>query len=266
MEIKNFEEACYGEKCNIFDIINQTIEPIELVKEKEKNEINLKGTEHNIMIKNFKSLVKEEACDSEEIKIRTPDTNTVLDEGVMNVKKSIYLRDVIFDMNVISNELAGVAVSILTKILKESRKKIKFVETEETAEEDKILYDRIWAFLSDCQRIIHLRESEMIHGLILLEKVYEKHGNGNDFHSNFVDLIFYLVTCIILAHKYSTDTPITNEEWCNIGNLSTQTINACEAHTLWLLKYELWINEKDVKDFIKGHEYKTKTDIMKMMK
>jgi hypothetical protein len=206
------------------------------------------------------SLIKEEGCDIEGMKIRTPDTNIEMDGGVMSIERWIEninnLRDVVFDKNIFSNELAEVAVSVISGILEESRRKVGFVKSIETDEEDKCLYDRLWAFLSDSQKIIRLRENEMIHGLILLEKVYEKHGNGNDFHSSFVDLIFYLGTCLILAHKFNSDTPIKNEEWCSIGNMSLSTVNACEAHTLWLLKYELWIDGKDIEYFAKRHGYK----------
>jgi hypothetical protein len=252
-------KACYGKDCNVFDFVSEAKIASEIGKQMEKNVYE----ESSSYFSNKKmELVIIEEEHHEETKIRTPDTNVELDEGVMK-NEIINSRDVIFDKKVLSKELAEIAVSIILKILEENRKRIKYVKSVKTDEEDRELYDRLCAFLSDCQKIIGLRESEMIHGLILLEKVYEKHGKGNDFHSNFVDLIFYLATCLILAHKFNSDTPITNEDWCDIGNMSLSTINSCESHTLWLLKYELWVDERDVECFKKRNKYGKEFEMIK---
>jgi hypothetical protein len=263
MEVELVNKACYRKDCNVFDFLSEKVNLPGIEKEVEKSDILIVEKSGDVLSVEKKDLLmKEEAARSEASKIRTPDTNIESDGNMEHLgdgKKWSDSIDVIFDVNIISKELAGVAVSVISWILKDSREKGGFVKTVKTDEEDKVLYDRLWAFLSDSQRIIRLRESEMIQGLILLEKVYEKHGSGNDFHSSFVDLIFYLATCLLLAHKFSSDSPITNEEWCNIGNMSLSTINACEAHTLWLLKYELWIDIKDVEHFMNRHGYKSHT-------
>jgi hypothetical protein len=168
------------------------------IKKVEKNGNMLKQIDNSLKIK--------------DVQIRTPASNMEIDEGVDNkkrnkiiMKEEFFYRSVVFDINIISNELAGLAICIISRILEESRSRKGFVNSQKTDEEDKILYERLQAFLMDTQKIIRLQENEMLHGLILFEKVYKKHGNGNNFHSSFVDLIFYLVTCIIIAHKFNSD-------------------------------------------------------------
>jgi hypothetical protein len=275
MEVELFKKACDEKDCNVFNFVSKERCGEEFAEFIEENKTKrTEGKDECLSIKcvessSASSLLalgswrsRDGEYNAENQIIRTPDTNMEIDGGVINIKKydeGCNGRNVIFDMNIMSDELARIAVSIISKILEESRRRIGFVKCIKIEEEDKILYDRLWAFLLDSQKIIHLREIEMIQGLILLENVYNNHhGNENNFHSNFVDLIFYLATCLILAHKFNSDKPFTNAEWCDIGNMNVSTINACEAHTLWLLKYELWINEKDIENFIKQHGYKRK--------
>jgi hypothetical protein len=258
MELLN--KACCGKEYNIFNFVSEVeiqkdvikIEGKDILSIIEGKESNLENSSLISLSLPLSTLLNKESDNLKNQQLRS------LNEETEGNEEAASRRDVIFDRNIITNELAEVAVIIITKILEESRRRIGFVKCIESDEEDKILYDRLRAFLWDCEKLIGLREMEMIHGLILLEKIYKNHGNGDDFHSNFVDLIFYLITCLILAHKFNSDKPFTNEEWCNIGNINLSTFNACETHTLWLLKYELWIDEKDMEHFINEHEYKWK--------
>jgi hypothetical protein len=44
-----------------------------------------------------------------------------------------------------------------------------------------------------------------------------------------------------------------------MANMSLLTVNTCEAHTLWLLKYEVWVDDENIEKFARLHEYERKS-------
>jgi hypothetical protein len=111
--------------------------------------------------------------------------------------------------------------------------------------------NRIEALLQDFQQKLGFTFSEFIYGLVLLKRIHMTSRNSKDFHNdNIVDMIFYLVTCLMVAHKISNDLVFSNEYFSQILNLNLGTINACELNVLYLLGYNANVSVEEYNAFV----------------
>jgi hypothetical protein len=111
--------------------------------------------------------------------------------------------------------------------------------------------NRIDALLQDFQHKLGFTLSEFVCGLILLKRIYMSQRDSKDFHNeNIVDMIFYLVTCLMLAHKTSNDSVYSNQYFSQILNLNLGTINACELNVLLLLQFNVNVSVEEYNGFV----------------
>jgi hypothetical protein len=167
-----------------------------------------------------------------------------------DTKVSFFPKQPQFDSEIVRNEVLKMAYFLIIEIVKESRKLHNVEITAHQEEEDRNLIERLVVLLKDFKEQARLRQSEMIIGLIYLQRIRESHKHNTVFHStNYVDMIFYMVCCILISHKISQDVPYNNYYWSKLGNLNIHTINACELHCLDLLNYNTYVDSSEYSSF-----------------
>jgi hypothetical protein len=111
--------------------------------------------------------------------------------------------------------------------------------------------NRIDALLQDFQHKLGFTFGEFVCRLILLKRIYMTERGSKDFHNNnIVDMIFYLVTCLMLAHKISNDSVYSNQYFSQILNLNLGTINGCELNVLSLLQFNVNVSVEEYNAFV----------------
>jgi hypothetical protein len=111
--------------------------------------------------------------------------------------------------------------------------------------------NRIDALLQDFQHKLGFTLSEFVCGLVLMKRMYMNQRDSKDFHNDsIVNMIFYLVTCLMLAHKTSNDSVYSNQYFSEILNLNLGTINACELNVLTLLEFNVNVSVEEYNAFM----------------
>jgi hypothetical protein len=161
------------------------------------------------------------------------------------------LNSVEFDKHLVDEKLIGYVINNGKSLLKEAR---VLRGGDLSCECDDGFEKRL---VESIHRIICLgrfSRSEAILSVILLNRTFEVHkvkGNFGVF-CNYTDLIFMMVTSLILSHKCSNDVCFRNSQFCanDWGNLSVQTLNAAEMHMLKTLEFDLRVSEKEFSGYV----------------
>ena len=97
---------------------------------------------------------------------------------------------------------------------------------------------------------LHIRESELLYGLILLERFLNKSPSEFDLQLNNLPMTF--VVCIMLAHKMSTDRPIKNSLWSGVFKIPLSYLNQSEIFVLKAIDYNLNITWQSIFDLVQA--------------
>jgi hypothetical protein len=159
----------------------------------------------------------------------------------------------VIDKRGVTEKLKRLSCCMVTEFLKSGSGKCS-CDNKGTWNRDESLCgmsSRIEALLEDFQHKLGFTLSEFVCGLVLLKRIYMTQRSSKDFHNNnIVDMIFYLVTCLMLAHKISNDSVYSNQYFCEILNLNLGTINGCELNVLSLLQFNVNISVEEYNAFV----------------
>jgi hypothetical protein len=119
--------------------------------------------------------------------------------------------------------------------------------------------DEIKSFLNNCE----LKDRTIIYGLILLDRLVCEKGEKLKMIKNHVDLMFILISCIIIGYKMEKIDHSRNYDWCNKCEkiLDLKTMNECESFVIGHLNFNLLISKKEYDE--KEAEIKNKINLIK---
>jgi hypothetical protein len=147
-------------------------------------------------------------------------------------------KEIVFDKEITPDWMIEIGLLMIWTIVKESRGFIDFQKIVSPSKEDVEMSNRLKDILLDLRKFVGLRKGEMTVGIIILSRLFLNERNNENFHgSNYVDLIFYMVCCLLISHKISGDHNFGNVYWSRVGNLNLETVNACESNILSLLSF-----------------------------
>jgi hypothetical protein len=154
------------------------------------------------------------------------------------------------DGDIVNVELLKRCYLVVVEIVQESRQVRNVEITAEDVENDKVMIGRLILLLNHVKEFLRLRNSEVIYAMIFLKRIRESRRLDEKFHcTSYVDMIFYLVCCMLLSHKVSQDVPYSNKYWAKVCNLNIETVNACERHCLDLLSFNTYISAEEYQMF-----------------
>jgi hypothetical protein len=95
--------------------------------------------------------------------------------------------------------------------------------------------------------------SEMIVSVIFLRRTFDTcstNGTNMKLFETYTDLIFMVVTSLILSHKASNDVCHGNKAFCRSdwGNLSVSTVNEAESFMLKTLNFDLSVEREEFEE------------------
>ncbi|KAH7817632.1 uncharacterized protein MONOS_18129 [Monocercomonoides exilis] len=92
-----------------------------------------------------------------------------------------------------------------------------------------------------------IRISEVIYGLLLVDKAVRNAPLESKFRVTLDTLSMSIVVGVMLSHKISTDKPFSNESWAHIFNASLSDVASSEIVLLKALNFDVSLDEKEMK-------------------
>jgi hypothetical protein len=145
-------------------------------------------------------------------------------------------------MNMIGNELLSDTMIVIVKdVLKKMLISIK-------SEEEYLLRNRLEDLLKAFRKEVHIKNKEVIFGLIFLKKIYDMKEEQTILQkiSTHIDLLFIFISCLIIGYKMERIDHIPNEELSKIGMLNNKALNECEIFVIQTLNFNLIIRNEDI--------------------
>ncbi|KAK2949557.1 hypothetical protein BLNAU_15539 [Blattamonas nauphoetae] len=87
--------------------------------------------------------------------------------------------------------------------------------------------------------VFNVRRSELVHALMLLRKLFERHETCPLFSMLASQPILLFIVCMVLAHKTSTDTPIRTRKWAQAFDIEPRMLTLLEYACLDLLDWRI---------------------------
>ena len=84
---------------------------------------------------------------------------------------------------------------------------------------------------------MRIRESELLQGLILLERFLARSAGGFTLKPDTFPMA--LTVCVMLANKMSADSVFTNRSWCEVFGIRMEHFSSSEKYVLSVLQYNL---------------------------
>ncbi|KAH7823628.1 uncharacterized protein MONOS_14128 [Monocercomonoides exilis] len=99
--------------------------------------------------------------------------------------------------------------------------------------------------IGNLQRICHIRETEVIQGVVLFDRICARHWNCGSFVLLRCHLILMFTICVMISHKLNSDNVLKNEVFGRVGGVDQQTVKEYERTILDMLDFDLSIKETE---------------------
>ena len=97
---------------------------------------------------------------------------------------------------------------------------------------------------------MRIRESELVEGLVLLERFLVK--GFPEFRLTMDNLAMAFTVCVMLANKSCADSTFQNCSWCKVFGMKQSYLNQSEEYALRILDFQLLISGEEIEELIKA--------------